>query len=249
MIKGIVKHQVGNRGGLAPLTEEPSEISSLRSQQGLGTLAGNGKAGSPERRYIKLGEPVRDPNDARHLARYQFADLFIPAGSTILDCACGSGYGSAILSGTAKKVLAVDRSKRACAYAKAENWRENVEVIQSEISNLDLSPGLIDAVVSLETLEHLSEESGRQLLLSISRWLHPGGVVVASSPMLRYLGGKPYVTNPHHINEMPRAKLMSMVMECLENFILSFFHQVGSKFVPLCDEHTGFCIIVARKIS
>ena len=67
--------------------------------------------------------------------------------------------------------------------------------------------------------------------------------------MLRYLDGKPYVTNPYHVNEMPRNELMETIYDCFpsDKFVLEFFHQKQDRFVPLEDEDTGFLIFTASK--
>ena len=81
----------------------------------------------------------------------------------------------------------------------------------------------------------------------IVRWLKPGGILVCSSPMLRYRNGTPYITNPYHINELPRDELLAMVNGYQEQLEIQFFHQKEETFQPLLDEHTGFCIVIARK--
>ena len=67
-----------------------------------------------------------DRNDATgtetldlHLARYRFAQRFV-AGGRVLDCACGVGYGSALLAQAEQspaEVLGVDIDPAAVGYA------------------------------------------------------------------------------------------------------------------------------------
>ena len=68
-----------------------------------------------------------------------------------------------------------------------------------------------DASVTIETFEHLDKTSGKKFLENIAKWTKPGGIVFISSPMLRYKDGKPYVTNPFHINEMPRDQFIKLI--------------------------------------
>lgn len=202
---------------------------------------------SPERIYPQSMEDRSDANVAKHIARYELASQFIADDFSVLDCACGAGYGSSILAAKAKKVLGVDISEESIAFARQNYARPNVDYMIKDLAQLDFADDSFDAIVSVETLEHVEKDVCEAFLKGISRWLRPGGILLSSSPMLRYRDGKPYVTNPHHINEMPRAELLETVTRCLPGFITHFYHQDGPFFVPLADEHTGFCIIVARK--
>jgi 2-polyprenyl-3-methyl-5-hydroxy-6-metoxy-1,4-benzoquinol methylase len=202
---------------------------------------------SDERMYIRHNQAQITENEERHISRYRFALNFIPAGSTVLDAACGSGYGSVILSELATKVIGVDCSEKAYTYAIKENALPNIEYRREDLTKLSFEPGSLGAVVTLETLEHLDHATAARYLAQISTWLVPGGVVVASSPMLRYQDGKPFVTNPYHINEMPKSDLLKTVSASLPGFTVHFYHQKQQRFVPLQQENSGFCLVVARK--
>jgi protein-L-isoaspartate O-methyltransferase len=51
-----------------------------------------------------------------HLDRYAFAQDYC-AGKTVLDGACGTGYGSALLGERAARVVGIDRSQKSVSYA------------------------------------------------------------------------------------------------------------------------------------
>lgn len=202
---------------------------------------------SPERLYIKDGENTLDANEQRHLARYKFATNFILKNSTILDCACGSGYGSKLLSEEAKELTGVDLSQDAIDFATKNNSALNITYKQSDLSKLSFEDSYFDNILSIETLEHIPHNIFLQYLSNISKWLKKGGVFVGSSPMLRYKDDKPYITNPYHINEMPKHEFIDAINSRLKNFEIHFYYQDQDKFLPLCNENTGFCIVVARK--
>ncbi len=205
---------------------------------------------SPERIYVTDANR-QDENVRRHLARYEFAARHIPAGARILDCACGSGYGTEILarSVAGSSVMGVDNCYEALTYAKAHHRHWGTYYILAEMCRLYIEEGSLDAVVSLETLEHVSPESCRQFLCSAACWVRPGGVVVASSPMLRYRDGAPYVTSPYHINELPREDLLAMLADAFpsNDWVRHLHHQKQEAFLPLLEETEGFCVLVARK--
>jgi 2-polyprenyl-3-methyl-5-hydroxy-6-metoxy-1,4-benzoquinol methylase len=201
---------------------------------------------SPERLYMTGTELEVDDNEERHLARYKFALNFIKGGMT-LDCACGSGYGSKILEAKSDNVLGVDLSHEAIEFANQNNSIKSIEYKQGNIDHLEFENSSLDNIVSIETLEHVPNDVFLRFLENIELWLKDGGVFIGSSPMLRYKDGKPYITNPYHINEMPRDEFTQAVVSRLKNFEVHFYYQDQDTFLPLCKENTGFCIVVARK--
>jgi SAM-dependent methyltransferase len=63
---------------------------------------------------VQAGEPLA----AGHLARYEFARSQIRHGESVLDLACGVGYGAQMLSAAGGLVTGVDRDNDAVAYAR-----------------------------------------------------------------------------------------------------------------------------------
>jgi 2-polyprenyl-3-methyl-5-hydroxy-6-metoxy-1,4-benzoquinol methylase len=202
---------------------------------------------SPERQYLNTLEYIEDDNVIRHISRYEFAKNFISERGYYLDCACGSGYGTKILADKAKKILGVDISEDAVSYANTYNKNENTEFMAESIDNLKFPDGTFDGIISIETLEHIPKESFINWLLSIKKWLKVGGVFIGSSPMLRFKNEKPYITNPYHINEMPKQEFIDAINETLTGFKFHYYFQDQNSFYPLCDENTGFCIVAGRK--
>ena len=202
---------------------------------------------SPERVYIDDTETPGDENLERHIARYRFASQFIQKGSAILDCACGSGYGSNMLARQAGFVTGVDHSKEAIGYAVNRYSGDKLRFVQRKIETLDFDPESFDALISFETIEHISEEACWNYLQNAVSWIRKGGIFVISSPMLRYKDNAPYVTNPYHINEMDRDRLLRMFEDIFNGCVIHYYHQKQDVFLPLSDEHTGFMVAVGRK--
>ena len=209
---------------------------------------------SPEQLFIDTKKDDLTDNEKRHIARYNFAASFFSGSNKILDGACGCGYGSNILAATGASVVSVDLNARAIdfatnRYGSFERSSGEVDFRRADLTTLCVPYNSLDGVVSLETLEHIDIGSCKTYLRNIRRWIKPGGILVASSPMLRYRNGKPYVTNPYHINEQKKQKLLQMFHDLLPDFQMTFFYQKEEIFVPLDYEDTGFCIAVGRKRS
>ncbi len=101
-----------------------------------------------ERLYAKTLDEVR----ADHRHRYEWAAKML-AGKTVLDAACGCGYGSAILSEAGCRVFGLDNSAEAIEFAE-ENW--GVPRVHFTRADLMADPlPRADAIVSFETVEHL----------------------------------------------------------------------------------------------
>ena len=72
-----------------------------------------------------------------HVARYEFASKYIKS-KKILDIACGSGYGSEILSKNgAYHVIGCDISEEAIEYAKKYYQHNNIEFISGNITKIN----------------------------------------------------------------------------------------------------------------
>ncbi|MDD5063429.1 MAG: methyltransferase domain-containing protein [Phycisphaerae bacterium] len=216
---------------------------------GILTLQSLLSVSSPERLYIRNPEQdsESDENIDRHVSRYKFAEGFLGKNGIFLDCACGSGYGTKILSSKAQKIVGADFAQDAIDFANSYHSGENIEYICKDVGSLSFDDSFFDAIVSYETLEHLPQDKCLNFLNKISNWLKPDGLFIGSSPMLRYKNGQPYITNAYHINEMPKEELIRTFHKYLNGFKIHVYHQKQNSFVPLCDENSGFCIIVARK--
>ena len=115
-----------------------------------------------------------------HRARYEFATR-LDLGPRVLDCACGHGYGSAILGEAAgREVVGVDVSETAVAAATATHQRPRVRFQLGNALEPGGLPSPFSAVVSFETIEHVNEPD--RMLRNFGAVLQPGGLLVISTP-------------------------------------------------------------------
>jgi 2-polyprenyl-3-methyl-5-hydroxy-6-metoxy-1,4-benzoquinol methylase len=126
-----------------------------------------------------------------HLDRYQFAKQHLVQGS-VLDIACGAGYGTALLSESPliTSALGVDICDEAIAYA-AKRYASRRASYERK-NALEFSPiQPFDNVVSLETIEHVGDPAA--LFALLVSWTAPGGRLIASVPITPSVD-----VNPHH---------------------------------------------------
>jgi len=203
---------------------------------------------SPERIYITNIDQCNDISSQKHISRYMFASMFIEGG-VVLDCACGSGYGTKILSTKANKVYGIDVANDAIEFAQKYNYNQNIEYGCQSLQTVGFNENSLQNIVSLETIEHISKFDMINYLKRSASWLSKDGCFIGSSPMLRYQNNLPYITNPYHINELPRNELLDVINECFNGFNIHLYHQNIKSFIPLHNENTGFCVFVARKLK
>jgi SAM-dependent methyltransferase len=150
----------------------------------------------------KLGD-MKDIDVEDHLERYRFASTFV-VGKSVLDIACGTGYGSAMLREQgAARVTGVDVSAEAVAHASREYAHPALKFLVSSMADLD-DGARYDCIVSFETIEHIDDYQAA--LKNLRRLLKDDGVLVLStpnrpvnSPECRTLADKP--KNPYHVRE------------------------------------------------
>lgn len=129
-------------------------------------------------RYVP-GQTSRNVSED-HVRRYRYVRNKLK-GKRVLDIACGSGFGMQILSAIATVVAGADYSFEAVNFAK-RNFMRNVDGgVQANASSIPFADNSFDAIVSFETIEHLSEPV--KFLKEIKRVLIPNGKFYISTPV------------------------------------------------------------------
>jgi SAM-dependent methyltransferase len=142
-----------------------------------------------------------------HYFRYRFAAGLVRS-RTVLDCACGTGYGSFILAQKAKRVVGVDIDGEATAIARREWSKPNIEYRLADFHDLDGRLESFDVAVSFETIEHVAEPE--YFLDKLGACLTGTGSLIVSTPnRLEYRKGLP--PNPCHIREFTADEFRDML--------------------------------------
>jgi SAM-dependent methyltransferase len=135
----------------------------------------------------------------RHLAVYEWIGARV-IGKRVLDMACGEGYGSAVLARGAESVLGVDANPDAFEHARLRYTAQNLHFERGMVENHG-EPGSYDAVVFLQTIEHVHDPVA--VLRHFSSLLADGGVAYVSTPNRLTLAppGAAKSDNPWHLKE------------------------------------------------
>ena len=144
----------------------------------------------------------------RHLVVYEWISRRV-AGARILDMACGEGYGSAVLARTAAHVVGLDANPEAYEHARLRYTRPNVSFDRGMVENYG-APGSFDAVVFLQTIEHVIDPTA--VLEHLRALLTPGGVLYVSTPNVLTLApeGASKSENPWHVREYRAAEFQRL---------------------------------------
>ncbi len=149
----------------------------------------------------------------------------------VLDIASGEGYGAALLSQTARSVVAIEISAEAVRHAQAAYPRDNLRFVSCDARSIPIADASVDIVVSFETIEHFAEHD--RFISEIRRVLRPGGALVISSPDRDVYSPYNSPANPHHVREMSRAEFTDLLGAAFRNVaVLSQRPMIGSAIVP-----------------
>jgi len=167
-----------------------------------------------------------------HYHRYVLV-LDVVKGKDVLDLACGEGYGSALMSETAKTVTGVDISAEAVRHA-AEVYaaNKNLSFIQNSAISTGIADASIDVVVSYETIEHLAAQA--EMLAEIKRVLRSDGILIISSPNRPVYSEESGEFNEFHVKELDFNEFYDLLKSQFEN--IEFYGQrimMGSVIQPL----------------
>lgn len=150
--------------------------------------------------------------EMEHIQRYRMAKL-LTENKTVLDAACGEGYGSALLAENAKQVIGVDISEESISHARYRySDKENLQFEVKDISHLNgVETGSMDVVVSFETIEHISKDTQKKFLKEIKRVLKKDGLLIMSTPNKKIYSDMFDYHNEYHVHEFDQNTYISFL--------------------------------------
>lgn len=151
--------------------------------------------------------PTLDGIRADHVARYRWAALRLRVDGTLLDLACGIGYGAYILAEAGHDVVAVDRDADALDYATKHYvharigfYQWTAEALAASASGLGYS-----AAVCFETIEHI--EAPLPMLKALHR---AAPLLLASVPNEAVI---PWADHPFHFRHYTRDEFEALLTD------------------------------------
>lgn len=147
-----------------------------------------------------------------HVHRYHEAIQLISPTHKVLDIACGTGFGTDILSQhTSELVVGGDISEQAIKYCQQEWKRPNIVFKVLDGTALAFPDQYFDRIVSFETIEHTTKY--QQMLAEFYRVLKPGGLLILSTPNAAITSSDGVIGNPFHTQEFHYGELKTILKE------------------------------------
>ncbi len=154
----------------------------------------------------------------RHVAVYEWIAARC-AGLSVVDLACGEGYGSELLAHSARAVIGVDANPEAFEHARLRYTRPNLSFRRGLVEDF-AEP--VDAVVFLQTIEHIHDPDA---LLARIAAIAP--VAYISTPNRLTLAGPDAEKsdNPWHLREYDIGQYRELLEPHFDRVeVLGLFH-------------------------
>ena len=134
-----------------------------------------------------------------HLHRYAYAAQF-SKGKTVLDLACGEGYGSFMLAKEAEYVVGVEVNKQLVHHASSRYLRNNLEFIHGSILDVPIKDEKkFDIAVCFEGIENIEKRD--KLLSEVKKLLKGEGLFIISTLNKAVYIDESQCQNPLHFKE------------------------------------------------
>jgi glycosyltransferase involved in cell wall biosynthesis/SAM-dependent methyltransferase len=170
-----------------------------------------------------------------HLHRYVVIARLV-AGKDVLDIASGEGFGSSMLSQTARSVIGIDISEQAVDHAQQKYGNSSLRFETGSATSITLPDASVDVAVSFETIEHIQDHA--KMLTELKRVLRPGGVLVMSTPdKAIYSDARGYV-NPFHVSELYRDQFHALLSSQFAH-VRMHGQKVGFGSLIVAEDGTG----------
>ena len=154
----------------------------------------------------------------RHLAVYEWICERV-AGLRVADLACGEGYGSDVLAGSAAEVVGVDANPEAHEHARLRYRRPNLRFERALVETFD---DRCDAIVFLQTIEHV--ERPGELLAGFARTA-PVSYVSTPNRLTLAPPGAEKSDNPWHVREYTAAEYRELLEQAFSRVeLFGVFH-------------------------
>jgi len=177
------------------------------------------------------------------LFHYKLANDYINNDlSTILDIACGAGYGASFLASFGHDVVGGDINPKTIEYAKSiYNYQEHLTFKVMDALQVNYPDSSFGYITSFETIEHISDVD--KYLIELKRLLKPNGLIFISTPQ-NSLGHIPLTF--HHEYEYGRRDLRAAIEK---HFSIVNFFGIKQGCIFFKDDEVGNnSFVIARKL-
>lgn len=145
-----------------------------------------------------------------HVFRYHKAIEHIKPNYSVLDLACGNGYGTFLLAEASQNTtIGGDINSKIIHQCSIDFQMNNLKYMTLDGTKLPFNTGEFDLVVSFETIEHLKEYV--IMLEEFKRVLKTNGKIILSTPNSKVTSPNGVILNKFHTQEWNRHELNELL--------------------------------------
>lgn len=170
-----------------------------------------------------------------HLHRYAMVAHYAN-DKVVLDIASGEGYGTNLISKSAKYVYGVDIDENSVLDAQKKYNHDNLEFRIGSADKIPLEDHSVDVVVSFETIEH--HDKHEEMMMEVKRVLKPDGIVIISTPDKYQYTDKQNFHNEFHVKELYKNEFVELLNRYFKKNVL--YNQIFSNGNSLVVEEEHF---------
>lgn len=166
------------------------------------------------------------------LSRYKFAGKMLEGKKSCLEIGCNTGFKTMLLSQFVEKVVGVDYEEAAIQCANERFANDKRSYICADVLKMNPLDEKLDAVVSLDVIEHIDKRDERSFMNSIVANLTEQGICIIGTPNITAAEYQSEESRLSHINLYSHDRLRSLLNEYFYNV---FMFGMNDEIV-----HTGF---------
>lgn len=144
------------------------------------------------------------------LARYKFVARLLKKADDVLEVGSGTGLGAIFLSQHVRQVTGLEIKEHDYQAACAVNRRRNVTFLHRSVFDYTVQQSH-SAVVSLDVIEHLTEEDGSRLVAQMARLCRADGVAVVGTPSIYSYPYQSAYSRASHIKCYDQVELVALM--------------------------------------
>jgi ubiquinone/menaquinone biosynthesis C-methylase UbiE len=184
-----------------------------------------------------------------HWKRYEFARDVVRTGEVCGDFACGTGYGSILISEKAESVIGADLNSKVITEIR-ERYKENRNTVFLNENLLNLSfQDHFDTIISFETLEHFAENDIITLLKIFNKALKANGRLLFSTPYLQEKSEEAVKMGFHLTFYIDMEKINTWLKDTGFRVEIVKYQNYDSHLLSEDLEKKDFIICAARKVD
>lgn len=181
------------------------------------------------------------------LSRYKFAGKLLEGKQSMLEVGCNTGFKTMMFSQFVEYVTGLDYEEHAITFAN-ENYASEKRSYQcADFLHMEPLEAKVDAVVSLDVIEHIEQENENRFMEAIVSNLDREGVCIIGTPNVTAAEYQSEISRIGHINMYDYKRLKNLVGQYFSNVFMFGMNDevVHTGFLPMA--HYLFAVGIGKQ--